>query len=256
MNQPSRKKLILSWILEGVFLLIQIITIILFIPLPNNKKGEKNTIVIITDVLTSPILYLIFYLYLVKNHYKVYLFYSFNPFKNINSHSKKLSKYLLKIPENNLTLIGHGSGGLIPLSISDEARKKVKKFVTLGTTFWGTQVFSWIDFIPFFKDLLPRSEYLITYRMNSLLYEEFYPFIPWIDEWVIPNTLQKFGQGRDIILDIPGRLNLILHLENIKTYIQFFDQIHNYNQTKKNVKNTGDREQKISKSAKKVSKKS
>ncbi len=226
MNQPSRIKILLSWLLEGFFLLLQVITIILFIPLPSSKKKEnKNTIVIITDILTSPILYIILYLYLIRNQYNVYFYYTFNPFRNLISHSLKLSNYLNKLPEFNITLLGHGAGGLIPLSISDEARKKVKKLITLGTPFWGTQIYKYLDFIPIFKDLLPRSDYLISYRMNSLLYEEFYPFTPWMDEWILPDTLLKFGQGRDNLLDIPGRLNLILHLENIETLVHFINQI-------------------------------
>ncbi|MFN3605024.1 MAG: hypothetical protein ACK4UJ_09970 [Leptonema sp. (in: bacteria)] len=227
MNQPSRKKILLSWLLEGIFLFLQLLTLFLFIPLPNSKKGNKNAFVIITDVITSPILYIVLYLYLIKNQYRVYFYYSFNPLKNLNSHSLRLSRFLINIPEQNLTLLGHGAGGLVPLSISDEARKKVKKLITLGTGYWGTQLFKYFDFIPLFRDLLPRSEYLTTYKMNALLYEEFYPFTPWFDEWIFPDTLLKFGQGRDIILDIPGRLNLILNLENIKTYLQFFNQIHN-----------------------------
>lgn len=227
MNQPSRKKILLSWFLEGFFLLLQLITLILFIPLPNSKKKEnKNSVVIITDILTSPFLYFLLYIYLIRNHYNVYFYYSYNPFRNLSTHSSKLSNFLNKLSEVNLTLIGHGIGGLIPLSISDEARKKVKKLITLGTPFWGTQIFKYFDFIPMYKDLLPRSEYLISFRMNSLLYEEFYPFTPWMDEWILPDTLLKFGQGRDILLDIPGRLNLILHYENIETLVQFINQIH------------------------------
>jgi hypothetical protein len=224
MNHPSRKKVIISWILEGIFLILQLITAILFIPIPKYTKGNRGTIVFITDLLTSPLFYLLIRYYFTKEGYNIYFFYCYNPFKSMQLHSKKLSEFLLKIPHQKLTMIAHGSGGLVPLALSDEARKKIHRLITLDTPFWGSQIYHSLKFIKSFNDLLPRSDFLLTFKMNALLYDEFYPFVAWQDEWIIPENLIKFGQGRDIILDIPGRLNLILHLENIQTLIQFCNQ--------------------------------
>ncbi|GIX41026.1 MAG: hypothetical protein KatS3mg129_0759 [Leptospiraceae bacterium] len=224
MNHPSRKKIIISWLLETFYLFLQLISLPLYIPLPKFIKGKRGTIVIITDLVTSPLLYLLLRYYFVKEGYNLYFFYCYNPFIDLKQHSKKLSQFLLKIPTNKLTIIGHGAGGLLPLALPDEARKKIQRLITLDTPFWGTQVYNYLKFIKSFNDILPRSEYLLSYKMNALLYEEFYPFIAWQDEWIFPENLLKFGQGRDIILDIPGRLNLILHPENVQTLVQFFNQ--------------------------------
>ncbi len=260
MNQPSREKIILSWILEVLFLILQLFTFFLFIPIPKFNKGNKGTILLITDLFTSPLLYLLIRYYFIKENYNIYFFYCYNPFSSLTVQSQKLTQFLLKLPEKNITIIGHGAGGLLPLSISDEARKKIKRLITLDTPFWGTQLFSKLSFIKAFKDMLPRSEFLISYKMNALLYEEFSPIISWQDEWIIPENLLKFGQGRDIILDIPGRLNLILHLENIKTLIQFLNQLHSpigiLNQNNQNLNTEKIKSKKIESIAKKSKKKS
>ncbi len=224
MNYPSTKKIILSWVLESILILLQFITFFLFIPLPKYKKENKGTILIITDILTPPFFYLLLRFHLQKKGFNIYFFYCYNPFKKLLIQSKKLSNFILKQNETNITIIGHGFGGLLPLSINDEARKKIRRIITLDTPFWGTQLANYLKFLPAFKDILPRSEYLITYKMNVLLYEEFYPFVAWQDQWIFPENLLKFGQGRDIIMDIPGRLNLILHIENVQTLIQFLEQ--------------------------------
>ncbi len=224
---PSKKKLYLSWYYEVLFLFLQILSLILFfIPIPQQKKGTKNSIVIISDLLTSPILYLYLQIILAKKQYKVYFFSGFSPFEKLYEKAKRLSSFLEKINENKITLLAHGTGGLLPLSLSNDARKKVLRFISLNTPFFGTNLFNSLDFIPAFKDLLVRSEYLIQFRMNALLYEEFYPFVAWSDEWIFPDTLLKFGQGRDILLDIPGRLNLILNKENVETLANFIDNLN------------------------------
>ncbi|MCS7204092.1 MAG: hypothetical protein NZ853_00170 [Leptospiraceae bacterium] len=216
--------MIISWIIEVLLLVLQLFTFYLYIPLLPYKKGKKGTILIVTDILTPPFFYFIMRHYFKKSDYQVFFYYCYNPFVSIYKHSQRLSQKLTQSDLKKITLIGHGNGGLISLSLSDEARKKIHRIITLDTPFWGSQIYRYLTFLPIFKDIVPRSEYLLTYKMNALLYEEFYPIVAWQDEWIFPETLLKFGQGRDIILDIPGRLNLILHFENIQTLVQFCDQ--------------------------------
>lgn len=224
MNHPSRKKIITSWIIEIFFLILQIITSILYIPLLKNTKGHRGNILIITDLFTSPLLYLYLRQKFVKEGYNIFFYYCFNPFIPLKRHTERLSNLILKIPYNQITIIAHGAGGLLPLSLPDEARKKIHRLITLDTPFWGTQLFQSLKFIKAFYDISPRSDYLLTYKMNALLYEEFFPIVAWQDEWIVPENLSRFGQGRDILLDIPGRLNLILHPENVYTILQFCEQ--------------------------------
>jgi hypothetical protein len=247
MNHPSRKKIITSWIIEIFFLILQIITSILYIPLLKNTKGNRGNILIITDLLTSPLLYLYFRQKLAREGYNIFFYYCFNPFLPLKRHTERLSELLLKIPNNQFTIIAHGAGGLLPLSLPDEARKKIHRLITLDTPFWGTQLFQSLKFIKAFYDISPRSEYLLAYKMNALLYEEFFPIVAWQDEWIVPENLLRFGQGRDILLDIPGRLNLILHRENVNTIIQFCNQFFPHNIILQNKPKDSAREKKSKK---------
>ena len=94
-----------------------------------------------------------------------------------------------------------------------------------------TQVLNWLPFIPSFHDMTPGSEYLLINRMNALLFPSFSPFVPWRDEWIFPANLARFGQGRDLILDWPGRLNLLFSADVAETVIEHLNREHPYPMT-------------------------
>lgn len=226
MSEPRNSRIIIGWLFESLWILLQIIGIILFIPLPAFRKGQRGSVVIVTDLLTSPLFYLKIRSNLKNQGYSVYVFVNFNPFRSIKKSARLLSGYIEKQNLKHCVILGHGVGGLLPLALPDEGRQRAYYLLGLGTPFHGTTLTQHLGFIPSLRDITPRSEFLLLHRMNALLFNEFSPFSAWNDEWIWPNSLTRFGQGRDLILDYPGRLNLILHSENLHSAIEFLNHSH------------------------------
>ncbi|MCB1137118.1 MAG: hypothetical protein KDK23_00120 [Leptospiraceae bacterium] len=226
MEPVSRLRLILGWTLETLLLILQLIFLLLPFPLPAFKRGRRGTIIIVTDLLTSPLFYFLLMQRLKKNGYSVYIHSGFNPLKGFRVHARTLSSNLEKWNVHQATLLCHGSGGLASLGLPDPGRQRIKYLVTMGAPFHGTTLLNWLPFIPAFHDMTPGSEYLLINRMNALLFPSFSPFVPWKDEWIVPGNLARFGQGRDLILDWPGRMNLLFSRDVGETIIEHMNREH------------------------------
>lgn len=226
MSEPQRNRILLGWALEAVWILLQLLGMILYIPLPAYRNGRRGNVLIVTDLLTSPLFYLLLRSVLIKEGYSVYFYINFNPFRSLKESARRLAQHIEKEGIQRCVLIGHGIGGLLPLALPDEGRKHVYHLLGLGTPFHGTTLFRHLSFIPSFRDVTPRSEYLLIHRMNALLFDDFSPFSAWLDEWIVPASLSRFGQGRDLIVDFPGRMNLVLSPENVRTVVEFLSSSH------------------------------
>ena len=228
MEPVSRLRLFLGWTVEVLLLLLQILFLILPIPLPSYRRGRRGTIIIVTDLLTSPLFYFLLASRLKKNGYSVFIHSCFNPLKGFRLHARSLSANLEKWGVTQATLLCHGAGGLASLGLPDPGRQRIRYLVTLGSPFHGTTVLNWLPFIPAFHDLTPGSEYLLINRMNALLFPGFSPFVPWRDEWIVPSGLARFGQGRDLVLDWPGRMNLLFSADVAETIVDQLNREHPY----------------------------
>lgn len=206
--------------MEGIWILLQMIGLFLPIPLPAYRKGGRGTIIIVTDLLTTPLFYLPLRSTFKNEGYSVYTFPVINPFRDFQHHARKLARFLNQEELKECILICHGSGALSALALPDNGRQRCKYLLTCGSPLNGSRIYSMLEFIPGFGDLIPGSSFLLLNRVNSLLFPFFSPFSAWKDQWIIPGNLARFGQGRDLIVDIPGRLNLILSAENRKTYVE------------------------------------
>ncbi len=226
MSEPQRNRILQGWLLESLWMLLQIIAILFFIPLPAYRKGRRGHVLIVTDLLTSPLFYIFLRSSLIRQGYSVYFFYNFNPFRSLKDSARQLSRLIEKEGLQRCVLIGHGIGGLLPLALPDEGRKRVYHLLGLGSPYHGTTLFRYLGFIPALRDSTARSDFLLAHRMNALLFDAFSPFSAWSDQWIVPDSLCRFGQGRDLVLDYPGRLNLVLFTDNIQALTEFLGHSH------------------------------
>lgn len=226
MSEPQRNRILQGWLLEALWILLQIVGMILFIPLPAHRTGRRGRILIVTDLFTSPLFYVFLRSALIKQGYAVYFYYNFSPFRSLKESARRLSRHIEKEGLNRCVLLGHGVGGLLPLALPDEGRKRVYHLLGLGTPFHGTTLVRHLSFIPSFRDVTSRSDFLLVHRMNALLFDDFSPFSAWSDEWIVPGSLSRFGQGRDLIVDFPGRLNLVISGENVQAVVDFLGHSH------------------------------
>ncbi|XDD44614.1 esterase/lipase family protein [Leptospira sp. WS60.C2] len=127
-----------------------------------------------------------------------------------------LAKQILTAP-NEVTLIAHNTGGLLVLILPDEARRKVKRLITLGTPFHGSDRFTNTRYSYWGFE----SDWVKTNYKNALFFPLFQPLSAIEDFSFPPQESTEFGQGRDLWFDIPGNYNLVRRNENIRTLREF-----------------------------------
>jgi hypothetical protein len=127
-----------------------------------------------------------------------------------------LSKQILTAP-NDVTIIAHNTGGLLCLVLPDLARRKVKRLITLGTPFHGSDKFqnSRLSFWGY------QSDWAVKNYKNALFFPLFQPLSAIEDFSFPPQESTEFGQGRDLWFDIPGNYNLVRREENLRTLREF-----------------------------------
>lgn len=127
-----------------------------------------------------------------------------------------LANQILTAP-NEVTLIAHNTGGLLVLILPDEARRKVKRLITLGTPFHGSDRFTNTKYSYWGFE----SDWVKTNYKNALFFPLFQPLSAIEDFSFPPQESTEFGQGRDLWFDIPGNYNLVRRNENIRTLREF-----------------------------------
>ncbi|MDF3819915.1 alpha/beta hydrolase [Leptospira sp. 96542] len=127
-----------------------------------------------------------------------------------------LAKQILTAPDE-VTLIAHNTGGLLALILPDEARRKVKRLITLGTPFHGSDAFSNTRMTYWAYE----SDWVKQNYKNALFFPLFQPLSAIEDFTFTPQESTEFGQGRDLWFDIPGNYNLVRRNENLRTLREF-----------------------------------
>ncbi|MDZ4726308.1 MAG: alpha/beta hydrolase [Leptospira sp.] len=136
--------------------------------------------------------------------------------KSLEESVMYLAKQILTAP-NEVTLIAHNTGGLVVLILPDEARRKVKRLITLGTPYHGSDKFNNTRFS--FWGF--RSDWVTKNYKNALFFPLFQPLSAIEDFSFPPQESTEFGQGRDLWFDIPGNYNLVRREENLRTLREF-----------------------------------
>lgn len=188
-----------------------------FIKARGPGPDRKQTVILLTDALCSPLIYRRLAGKLAREGFPVRILSSATIFSGLRTHASRLSNTLIARDIQEGIIIGHGMGSLVALNLPDAARQRIQHLISLGTPFHGTRLLMPLSIIPALRDMAVGSEYLLLNRMNALLFPSFDPFSAFQDQWILPFNLTHFGQGRDLILDQVGHYNITLGGENVTT---------------------------------------
>lgn len=226
MSSVPQSRIYLGWAKEFFLSLLFILQwpIALFYRRSYRAGRRKETVIILTDVGASPLLYARLAGRLQQLGFSTLVFSCASPIQDVRSHSRRLAAELSERDVRNGLIIGHGMGALAALSLPDAGRQRVERLVTLGAPFHGSRLFMSAPFIPALRDMATGSEFLLLHRMNALLFTSFDPFSAWQNQWILPFNLSHFGQGRDLIFDQVGHYNLILGGDNLDTLCEFLSE--------------------------------
>ncbi|MBE7440804.1 MAG: hypothetical protein HS115_20340 [Spirochaetales bacterium] len=227
MPPVSHFRAFLGWLKEFLwFVLIFFYNLANLVVRPGPLRGRRRPIVIVADFFCSPLYYLPLRRALARAGFPVYLAKPGHIFRPLREQGRRLSRMLEDWKIEDGILLTHGAGGLAALSLSDASRQRIEHLISLGTPFHGTRLFLWTPYISALRDTAVGSDYLLINRMNALLFTSFTPFIAWQDEWIVPFTLARFGQGRDLVFDQVGRYNLVRSKENIATLVEYISDYY------------------------------
>lgn len=215
-------RLFWGWIREFIAVLLFLLHMpFALLPLSGIRRGRKKTVVLVPDVLANPLYYFRLRSLLISLGFSVYSAPAPNPFRGLREEARALTRRLEEFGITDAILLGHGLGGLVGVALPDSGRRRFVHLITLGTPFHGSRLYQGLLALPQFRDMSPGSDFLLINRLNALLFPQFTPFVPYIDELIVPSTLGHFGQGRDLVFDTVGHYNLVLHGENLRTLAEF-----------------------------------
>ncbi len=215
-------RLFWGWIREFIVVLLFLLHVPFgFLPLSGLRRGRKKTVVLVPDVLANPLFYFRLRGLLISLGFSVYSAPAPNPFRGLREEARALTRRLEEFSITDAILLGHGMGGLVGVALPDSGRRRFVHLITLGTPFHGSRLYQGLLALPQFRDMSPGSDFLLINRLNALLFPQFTPFVPYIDELIVPSTLGHFGQGRDLVFDTVGHYNLVMHGENLRTLAEF-----------------------------------
>lgn len=224
MAPVSLFRLLLGWMGECFWFLLFCLHQLLPVPVPAIKGRRPQTVIILTDILTHPLYYFRLRSRIARLGFSVRIAHMASPFRGYREHSKNLSKLLAEWNIKDGILIGHGCGALAALSLPDAGRQRIEHFISLGAPIHGSALYRTCNLFLAFRDCAANSEFLLLNTVNALLFPSFTPFSAYKDQFIYPVNNGRFGQGRDLIFDLPGRWNLIWISSSIKVLTDFLKQ--------------------------------
>lgn len=222
----NKARLIWTWTQEAVWLALLVLQLpFVFVQKWSSHGRRKEPVLLLTDLGLSVFAYFRIRMALARAGFPVIVL-SIGSVSSLASQARQLARTLEQLNIQKGILVAHGRGGLTALALPDSGRRRIQHLVTLGTPFHGSRFFTPFAFVPAFGDMNVGSDFLLLHRMNALLFPGFSPFSAYKDEFIYPGNLGHFGQGRDLILDRNGHMNLILDGENIETIVQHIESLH------------------------------
>ncbi|MFU8802214.1 MAG: esterase/lipase family protein [Bradymonadaceae bacterium] len=126
----------------------------------------------------------------------------------IKEKSYLLERFIDDHELDDFFVIGHSMGGLISLGMSNEARERVRHFLTLGTAYHGAVLSYLFPLLPAARQLQPRSEVLREVIENARGHENLTNIVARWDEIAIPLKACRLGNCRELE-GVAGHVQLI-----------------------------------------------
>lgn len=132
--------------------------------------------------------------------------------------AKKLHEYIEQHKLKNFTLVGISGGGLTCYLYLQHHNgwQKAKRFISLGTAFYGTPMALFISFIKSGRELLPTSNFIKKIKQENVQHpEKITNIVAKFDE-LSPRNSTLLPGAKHIIIDVFGHNNF--HLDTKRTY--------------------------------------
>lgn len=125
---------------------------------------------------------------------------------------------------DDVYVVGHSMGGQIALAMCDEARRRVRHFITLGTAFRGSVLSYLFPFFPAARQLNPNSE--LSQRLVERLrdHENITSVVARWDEIAVPPSSCRVD-GCPAVTGVAGHAQLIMRSSAIDQIAGLLDEL-------------------------------
>lgn len=181
-------------------------------------ENAQHTILIVERWFSTNGLHDLWVKYLTNKGFRVYTVNFPIQHGTFDQSAQELRDYIQKNDLKNFTLVGISGGGLTAYVYLQEydGWKKVNRFISLGTAFYGTFAALFISFIMSGRELLPNSELTKKIKQQKVQHpEKIFTVAARFDE-LSPKSSTLLPGAHHITVDVFGHNNF--HLDTKKTY--------------------------------------
>lgn len=127
----------------------------------------------------------------------------------IEQKARLLEEFIADCELEDFYIVGHSMGGIISMTMDDRFRRRVRHFITLGTTFRGAILSYLFPMFPAARQLNPDSELLERVAKRARDHDNLTSIIARWDEIALPEA-SCHVEGCVQRTEIPGHAQLIM----------------------------------------------
>lgn len=175
----------------------------------HHAYGDRRPVVLVPGFLGRGLAFIRLKWALVRQGYPVYIVDLGYGVGCIEEKSRELEAFIDEHELDDFYIVAHSMGGLISMAMTEEARQKVRHFITLGTAFKGAILSYLVPLFPAARQLQPRSGLLRRIVRRAREHNNVTTIVARWDEIAIPAKSCRV-EGCDQRTGIAGHVQLIM----------------------------------------------
>ena len=187
-------------------------------------RGERRPVVLVPGFLGRGLAFSRLKRALAKEGYPVYIADLGFGVGCIEEKGRLLEELVTEHELEDFYVIGHSMGGLIAMSMSDEVRRKVRHFITMGTTFHGAVLSYLFPLFPAARQLNPDSRLVRRIAERARAHDNITSVIAEWDEIALPVDSCRV-EGCEEVTGVAGHAQLILRSSAIEQLVYLVDEL-------------------------------
>lgn len=178
--------------------------------------GSGRAVVLVPGFLGRGLAFFRLRQWLVEQGYPVYIADLGFGVGCIREKSRELECFVDTHELEDFYIVGHSMGGLISLGMEEEARRRVRHFITLGTAYHGAVLSHLVPVFPAARQLNPRSPLVRELIRRARQQENLTTVVARWDEIAFPRQSCLLDGSCETITGVAGHAQLILNSKSLR----------------------------------------
>ena len=197
----------------------------------HDRRGHRRPVVLVPGFLGRGLAFVRLKRFLVRRGYPVYVADLGYGVGCIKKKAWQLELLLRRHELRDCYVIGHSMGGLIAMSMDDDARDRVRHFITLGTAFKGAALGYLVPLFPAARQLNPRSQLLNEILRRARAHDNLTIVVAQWDEIALPMSSCHVDDCH-VIQGVAGHVQLIMRTSSCEQLAELLGDLeHSHSHT-------------------------